>query len=153
MGNSLEHNAAASPHSLNWQNNTIMRQLDVAKEMDSNHLHDDTTLHTTNDTRHSIRRHVTQNSSNNPKAEKHATKTGNHVLSPTPHSNKMLYVPLHFDKYENHALLDTCAAQSAMSEAELRKITTTHPEAILQELQPPSEFQNPNSKRELSPRT
>ena len=49
----------------------------------------------------------------------------------------MLYVPLQFDKYENHALLDTGAIQSAMSGAELRKITTAHPEAILQEVQPP----------------
>ena len=35
-----------------------------------------------------------------------------HVLSPTFHLNKkdkMLYVPLQFDKYENHALLDTGA--------------------------------------------
>ena len=50
----------------------------------------------------------------------------------------MLYVPLQFDKYENHALLDPGAIQSAMSEAELRKITTAHPEAILQELPPPN---------------
>ena len=107
--------------------------------MDSNYLHDDTTLHTTNDTRLSFKRHVLQNSSNNPKVKKHATKTKIHVLSPTSHINKkvkMLYVPLQFDKYENHALLDTGAIQSAMSEAELRKITTAHPEAILQELTP-----------------
>ena len=35
-----------------------------------------------------------------------------HVLSPTFHLNKkdkMLYVPLQFDKYENHALLNTGA--------------------------------------------
>ena len=79
-----------------------------------------------------------QNSSINiSKANKHATKTEIHVLSPSLHLNKkdkMLYVPLQFDKYENHALLDTGAIQSAMSEAELRKITTAHPEAILQEL-------------------
>ena len=64
------------------------------------------------------------------------------MLSPTLHLNKkakMLYVPLQFDKYENHALLDTGAVQSAMSEAELRKITTAHPEAILREL-PPTNF-------------
>ena len=48
----------------------------------------------------------------------------------------MLYRPLQFDKYGNHVLLDTGAIQSAMSEAELRKITTAHPEAILQELPP-----------------
>ena len=46
----------------------------------------------------------------------------------------MLYVPLQFDKNENHALLDNVAIQSATSEAELRKITTAHPEAVLQTL-------------------
>ena len=50
----------------------------------------------------------------------------------------MLYVLLQFDKYENHALSDTGAFQSAMSDAELRKISTAHPEAILQELPPPN---------------
>ena len=49
-----------------------------------------------------------------------------------------MYVPLQFDKYENYALLDTGAIQIAMSEAELRKITTAHPEAILQKLPPPN---------------
>ena len=52
--------------------------------------------------------------------------------------DKVLYVPLQFDKYENHALLDTGAIQSAMAEAELRKIITAHPEVILQELPPPN---------------
>ena len=52
--------------------------------------------------------------------------------------DKILYVPLQFDKYENHALIDTAAIQSAMSEAELRKIITAYPEAILQELHPPN---------------
>ena len=46
----------------------------------------------------------------------------------------MLYVPLQYDKNENHALLDNVAIQSATSEAELRKITTAHPEAVLQTL-------------------
>ena len=123
---------------MNWQDNT-MRQMDDAKEMKSNHLHDDTTPHTTNDTRLSSKKHVTQSSSNNSKAKKHATKTEIHVLSPTLNLNKkdeLLYVPLQFDKHENHALLDTGAIESAMSEAEVRKITTAHPEAILQELPP-----------------
>ena len=35
---------------MNWQNNT-MRQMDDAKEMNFNHITDDTTSHTTNDTR------------------------------------------------------------------------------------------------------
>ena len=102
-----------------------------------------------------VKKHATQGSSNISKAKKHATKTETHVLSPTLHLNekdKMLYVPLQFDKYENHALSDTGAIQSTMSEAELRKITTAHPEAILQEF-PPPELQDQNSKRELSPST
>ena len=44
--------------------------------------------------------------------------------SPTLHLNKrdkMLYIPLYFNKYENNALLDTGAIQSAMSEAEQQK--------------------------------
>ena len=146
MGNARQHNGNRfSPlaeindeHEMNWQHNT-MRQVDDAKEMDNNHLHDDSTSHTTNDKRLSIKKHATQSSINNSKPKKHATKTEIHVLSPTLHLNKkdkMLYVPLQFDKYENHALLDTGAIQSAMSEAELRKLTTAHPEAILQELPP-----------------
>ena len=62
------------------------------------------------------------------------------ILSPTLQLNKkdkMLYVPLQFAIYENHALLDTGAVQSALSEAELRKITAALPEAILEELPPP----------------
>ena len=148
MGNARQHNGSLfSPlaeindeYEMNWQHNT-MRQVDDAKEMDTNHLQDDSTLHTTNDTRLSIKKHTTQNSINSSKAKKHATKTEIHDPSPTLHLNKkdkMLYVPLQFDKYENHALLDTGAIQSAMSEAELRKITTAHPEAILQELPPPN---------------
>ena len=47
-------------------------------------------------------KHVTQDSSNNPKSKKkHATKTEIHVLSPTLHLNikdQLLYVPLQFDK-------------------------------------------------------
>ena len=148
IGNARQHNNNRfSPlaeihdeHKMNWQNNT-MRQVDDAKEMDTTHLQDDSTLHTTNDTWLSIKKHATQSSNNSSKAKKHATKTEVHVLSPTLHLNikdKMLYVPLQFDKYENPALLDTGAIQSAMPEAELRKITTAHPEAILQELPPPN---------------
>ena len=146
MGKARQHNnnrfsplaETNDEHEMNWQNNT-MRQVDDAKEMDTNHLQDDSTLHTTNNTRLSIKK--TQSSINNSKVKKHATKTEIHVLSPTLHLNKkdkMLYVFFQFDKYENHALLDTGAIQSAMSEAELRKITTAHPEAILQELPLPN---------------
>ena len=148
IGKARQHNGSRfSPlaeindeHEMNWQHNT-MRQVDDAKEMDTNHLQDDSTLHTTNDTQLSIKKHATQSSINSSKAKKHATKKEIHVLSPTLHLNKkdkMLYVPLQFDKYENNALLDTGAIQSAMSEAELRKITTAHSEAILQELPPPN---------------
>ena len=148
MGNARQHNGSRfaplaeinDEHEMNWQHNT-MNQVDDAKEMATNHLHDDSTSHTTNDKRLSIKKHAIQNSINGSKAKKHTTKTEIHVLSPTLHLNKkdkMLYVPLQFDKYKNHALLDTCAIQSAMSEAELRKITTAHPEAILQELPPPN---------------
>ena len=50
----------------------------------------------------------------------------------------MLFVPLQFNNYENQGLLDTGAVQSALSEAELRKITAAHPEAVLDELKPPN---------------
>ena len=49
----------------------------------------------------------------------------------------MLYVPLQFREYENFGLLDTGAIQSALSEAELRRILTAHPAALLQELPAP----------------
>ena len=50
----------------------------------------------------------------------------------------MLFVPLQFNSYENQGLLDTGAVQSALSEAELRKITAAHPGAVLDELPPPN---------------
>ena len=65
-----------------------MRQVDDAKEMDTNHLHDDSTSHTINDKRVSIKKHATQSSVNSSKAKKHATITEIHVLSPTLHLNK-----------------------------------------------------------------
>ena len=64
-----------------------------------------------------------------------------YVLSPTLHfnkKNKMLFVLLQFNTYENQGLLDTGAVQSALSEAELRKYTAAHPEAVLNELPPPN---------------
>ena len=75
------------------------------------------------------------------KTKKHAINKKIHVLSPTLHLNKkdkMLFVSLQFNNYENQGLLDTGAVQSALSEAELRKITTAHPEAVLDELPPPN---------------
>ena len=53
--------------------------------------------------------------------------------------DRMLYVPLQFRENENFGLLDTGAIQSALSEAELRRILTAHPAALLQEL-PATEF-------------
>ena len=50
----------------------------------------------------------------------------------------MLFVPLQFMTYENQGLLDTGAVQSALSEAELRKITAARPESVLDELPPPN---------------
>ena len=96
-------------HTMNWQPNT-MRQVEDAKEMETHHLDDDSTSHSTIDKRLSIKKHAKQSSINVSKAKKHAIKTEIHVLSPTLHLNKkdkMLYVPLQFDKYENSALLDT----------------------------------------------
>ena len=61
-------------------------------------------------------------------------------LSATLQLNKkdrMLYVPLQFRAYENFGLLDTGAIQSALSEAELRRILTAHPAALLEELPAP----------------
>ena len=51
--------------------------------------------------------------------------------------DKMLYVHLQFRAYENFGLLDTGAIQSALSEAELRRILSAHPAALLQELPAP----------------
>ena len=51
--------------------------------------------------------------------------------------DKMLYVPLQFRAYENFGLLDIGAIQSALSEAEFRRILPAHPAALLQELPAP----------------
>ena len=51
------------------------------------------------------------------KIKKHATNNQFHVLSPTLHLNKkdkMLFVSLQFNNYENQGLLDTGAVQSAL---------------------------------------
>ena len=77
MGNARQHNGSRfSPlaeindeHEMNWQHNT-MRQVDDAKEMATNHLHHDSTSNTTNNKRLSIRKHATQNSITDSKAEK-----------------------------------------------------------------------------------
>ena len=49
----------------------------------------------------------------------------------------MLYVPFQFRAYENFGFLDTGAIQSAISEAELRRILSAHPVARIQELPAP----------------
>ena len=88
-----------------------------------------------------------------PKVKKQANKTETHALSPTLHLNKkdkMLYVPLHFNQYENHALLDTGAFQSAMSEAELRKVSTAHPEPSFKNY-PPNKFMIQSANGNLVP--
>ena len=59
---------------MNWQQNT-MRQVEDAKEMETNHLDDDSTSHSTIDKRLSIKKHAKQSSINVSKAKKHATKT------------------------------------------------------------------------------
>ena len=79
--------------------------------------------------------------SSSPKTKKHATNNHFHVLSPTLHLNKkdrIMFVPHQFNNYENQGLLETGAVQSALSEAELRKITAAHPEAVLDELPVPN---------------
>ena len=53
--------------------------------------------------------------------------------------HKKLYATLCFKNSENHALLDTGAVQSAMSENDLRKFQTARPEAVLTEL-PTADF-------------
>ena len=77
MGNSLHYKGSrfsplAENHdeqTMNWQNNT-MRQVDDAKGMDDHYLHDDSTPHTTHNTRLSSKKHVTQCSSVNSKTKK-----------------------------------------------------------------------------------
>ena len=125
---------------MNWHNDAL-RPAHDAKEMYS-HLQptdrlskDDKPTKRLSSNKHAI----DKNSNSNTK--KHTTNNQFHVLSPTLHLNekdKMLFVPLQFNNYESQGLLDTGAVQSAVSEAELRKITSAHPEAVLDELPPPN---------------
>ena len=67
-------------------------------------------------------------------------KYGIRQLSATLQHNrkdKIIYVPLQIREYENFGLLDTGAIQSALTEAELRRILSAHPAALLQELPAP----------------
>ena len=57
----------------------------------------------------------------------------------------MLYVPIQFDKYESNGLPNTGAIQSALSEAELRKLLYANSEALLSELL--TKFQSANRQR------
>ena len=59
-------------------------------------------------------------------------------LSSKNMQNKDVLVPLQFNTDKNHVLLDTGAVQSALSEIELRKITTAHSEEVLNELPLPT---------------
>ena len=49
----------------------------------------------------------------------------------------MLYTDLQFRSYGNFSLLDTGAIQSALSEAELRRIFTAYPAVLLEDLRAP----------------
>ena len=64
--------------------------------------------------------------------------------------DKMLYMLLQFRAYENFGVLDTGAIQSALSEAELRRILSAHPAALLQEL-PAPEFEVQIAKGNIVP--
>ena len=125
---------------MNWHNDAL-RPAHDAKEMYS-HLQPTDRLSTDDKLtkRLSSKTHANDKNSST-KTRKHATNNQFHVLSPTLHLNKkdkMLFVPLQFNSYENQSLLDTGAVQSALSEAELRKITAAHPEAVLDQLPPPN---------------
>ena len=105
---------------MNWQNGAL-RPAHDAKEM-SSHLKPTDRLSTDDKStkRLSTKTHVINKSSSS-KTKKHATNNHFHILSPTLHLNKkdkMLFVPLQFNSYENQGLLDTGAVQSALSEAE-----------------------------------
>ena len=68
------------------------------------------------------------------------TNYENRPLSATLQLNsedRMLYVPLQFREYKNFGLLDFGAFQSGLSEAELRRILTVYPAALLQGLPAP----------------
>ena len=134
LANSLDE------QTMNWHNDAL-RPAHDAKEMYS-HLQPTDRLSTDDKStkRLSSKTHANDKNSST-KTKKHATNNQFHVLSPTLHLNKkdkMLFVPLQFNSYENQGLLDTGAVQSALSEAELRKITAAHPEAVLDELPPPN---------------
>ena len=132
LANSLDE------QTMNWHNDAL-RPAHDAKEMYS-HLQPTDRLSTDDKStkRLSSKTHANDKNSST-KTKKHATNNQFHVLSPTLHLNKkdkMLFVPLQFNSYENQGLLDTGAVQSALSEAELRKITAAHPEAVLDEVPP-----------------
>ena len=117
---------------MNWLNDAL-RPAHDAKEM-SPHLQPTDRLPTDDKStkRLSSKTHADDKNSSS-KTEQHATNNQFGVLSPTLHlnkKNKMFFVPLQFNNYENQGLQDTGAVQSALSEAELRKITAAHPEAV-----------------------
>ena len=59
----------------------------------------------------------------------------------------MLYAPLHFKNHENHALVDTGAVQSAMSENQLKKIQNANPKHSWKNYLP----QNSRSQWQMEP--
>ena len=125
---------------MNWHNDAL-RPAHDAKEM-SPHLQPTDRLSTDDKSTKRLSSKTHANYKNSvPKTKNYATNNHFHVLSPTLLLNKkdkMLFVLLQFNNYENQGLLDTRAMQSALSEAELRKITAVHPEAVLDELPPPN---------------
>ena len=113
---------------MNWHNDAL-RPAHDAKEM-SPHLQPTDRLSTDDKSTKRLSSKTHANDKNSvSKTKEHATNNQFHVLSPTLHLNKkdkMLFVPLQFNNYENQGLLDTGSVQSALSEAELRKITAAH---------------------------
>ena len=123
---------------MNWHNDAL-RPAHDAKEMYSRLQQTDRLSTDDKSTKRLSSKTHANDKNSSTKTKKHATNNQFHVLSPTLHLNKkdkMLFVPLQFNSYENQGLLDTGAVQSALSEAELRKITAAHPEAVLDELPP-----------------
>ena len=123
---------------MNWHNDEL-RPAHDAKEL-SPHLQPTDRLPTDDKSTKRLSRKTHANDKNSSsRTKKHAIINQFHVLSPTLHLNKkdkMLFVHLQFNNYENQGLLDTGAVQSALSEAELRKITAAHPEAVLENYHP-----------------
>ena len=121
------------------KNNYYIRPVKQTTQQTTNNHQPKTTGKTTESTQHPKQNNVKPNDAHKPKpASKMKYKI--RQLSATLQLNKkdrMLYIPLQFRSYENFGLLDTGAIQSAMSEAELRRILSAHPAALLEEYPAP----------------